>query len=70
MEGDFATLGDLTGKFSQRENNQAQKMDSDNEDDPDLKAKVEVEDMSRFFLNAEGKSFDPLKKFGSIEDGN
>lgn len=29
-----------------------------------------MEDMSRFFLNAEGKSFDPLKKFGSIEDGN
>ena len=26
--------------------------------------------MQRFFLNAEGKPFDPVKKFGSIEDGN
>lgn len=26
--------------------------------------------MSRFFLSADGKPFDPIKKFGSIEDGN
>ena len=26
--------------------------------------------MSMYFLNNEGKPFDPYKKFGSIEDGN
>jgi len=39
------------------------------EDEVDLK-KQEEEAMQRFFLNAEGKPFDPVKKFGSIEDGN
>jgi hypothetical protein len=39
------------------------------EDQEDLKKKEE-EEMQRFFLNAEGKPFDPMKKFGSIEDGN
>jgi len=39
------------------------------EDEVDLK-KQEEEAMQRFFLNAEGKPFDPVKKFGSIEGGN
>ena len=40
------------------------------EEEERSKHQKQVEDMSRFFLNAEGKPFDPLKKFGSIEDNN
>jgi len=35
-----------------------------------LRSMKMAEDLSRFFVNAEGKPFDPVKKFGSIEDGN
>lgn len=35
-----------------------------------MRNKKVAEDLSRLFVNAEGKPFDPDKKFGSIEDGN
>ena len=68
----MVTLNELSQhkSFATREQQQAQEDQLlMQEDQEDLKKKEE-EEMQRFFLNAEGKPFDPMKKFGSIEDGN
>lgn len=65
----ITTLQDI-GKGGQSQAQRDEEEEMMAEDDEEQRKKKEGEDLSQFFLNAEGKPFDPLKKFGSIEDGN
>ena len=71
-EGDVANLGDLSNRFKSREQEAQLEMQDQlaYEQEERLRNMKVAEDLSRFFVNAEGKPFDPVKKFGSIEDGN
>jgi hypothetical protein len=39
------------------------------EEEEDLQKNKKGNELQDFYVTADGKSFDPVKKFGSIEDG-